>query len=190
MISSLLFIDIDYTISYLLQRGVTTKLFGGLTHVHSDPTVGTSGEELLDSSELRSPSEGSVAAGAAGLETDLEAAHAHVSPSGNSLRNVYGRSSTTPLPQQHQQQQRPGSVGARLGGRSTTGTQRSGGNSLMHETAPLHQRHGPSSTFGGTVAGGRMSRLVRKEVCIIKFRCFFLLENIIVFLLLTLYFFN
>jgi hypothetical protein len=145
---------------YLMQRGMTNKLFGGLGHAHSDPTMGTSGEELLDSSEPRSPSEGSFAATPAAHEADLEAAHHHnhiLHPSGNSLRTVYGRSNTTPLPQQ-QQQQRPGSVGGRQGGPQRSSTQRSGGNSLVHETAPLHQRHGPSTISG---QGRRMSRLVR-----------------------------
>jgi hypothetical protein len=126
---------------------MTNKLFGGLAH--SDPTVGTSGEELLDSTEPRSPSENGVAAN----EADLEAAH-HVMPSGNSLRSVYGRSNTTPLPQ-HEQLERPGSVAGRRGAQRSS-TQRSGGNSLLHETAPLHQRHGPS-----TISNRRMSRLVR-----------------------------
>jgi hypothetical protein len=136
-----------------MQRGMTNKLFGGLSHAHSDPTMGTSGEELLDSSEPRSPSEGSVAgAGVAGHDADLE--HG-VHPSGNSLRNMYGRSSTTPLPQQPV---RPGSVGGRPGGAQRSSTQRSGRNSLAHETSPLHQRHGPSTISS---QGRRMSRLVR-----------------------------
>lgn len=119
--------------------------------------MGTSGDELLDSSEPRSPSEGSVAAGVAAAEAvDLEAAHNDVHHYESSLRSVYGRSNTTPLPKQPHEQ-RPGSVGGRQGTHRSS-TQRSAANSLVHETAPLHRQHCFPSVVN---QGRRLSRLVR-----------------------------
>ncbi|KAH7617551.1 putative Mechanosensitive ion channel protein 10 [Nannochloris sp. 'desiccata'] len=137
------------------MRGVTNKLFGGLDNARSDPIMGTSGDELLDSSEPRSPSEGSVAAGVAAAEAvDLEAAHNDVHHYESSLRSVYGRSNTTPLPKQPHEQ-RPGSVGGRQGTHRSS-TQRSAANSLVDETAPLHRQHCFPSVVN---QGRRLSRL-------------------------------
>jgi len=130
------------------------ELNGGSIYIN--PTMGTSKEELLDSSEIRSSSvtAGVVAAGAVDLEAACNQAHHLQDP-----HNIYERSNATLSPEQ-EHKERPGSVGNQLGNihRSSTQTQRSAANSLKHETAPLHRRHGNSSIVK---KGPRVSRLVR-----------------------------
>ena len=148
----------------ILQRGVTNTLFGARSDAPNE--LGTVAEELLTSSDARSPSE---------APADIEAPPAR-SPSSQSLRSIHDNSNKAgpSMRQGSLDGFRPGNAGGRNSEQRAVARfsapyslPRSGANSLVHDGPPAHRN---ASTY---FQPHRMSRLVRRRINNFRKRAFF-----------------